>query len=197
MRRKIWGVIGMVLISTLILSGCKGSENAAEETKPEIETEAAQGETAESADENAVLGTFEAVTLDGESVTESIFSEGDLTMVNIWGSFCSPCINEMPELGEISAEYADKGVKIVGIISDVYEAGDETALDIVKQTGADYTHLVLGEQLYNNYLNQVQVVPTTLFLDKEGRQVGKVYTGAKDKSGWTSIIEELLEQVQK
>lgn len=141
---------------------------------------------------NGLFGVFETQTHYGIPVTEEIFTQADLTMVNIWGTFCGPCIREMPDLGELADEYAEKGVQIVGIISDVtttYHADVET---IIQKTGADYTHLILTESLYRGYLSEVQVVPTTVFVDSEGKQVGEVYTGSKDKETWAEIIDTAL-----
>ena len=50
------------------------------------------------------FGAFESETLDGEKVTEEIFQQADLTMVNIWATFCGPCIQEMPDLAQLSEE---------------------------------------------------------------------------------------------
>lgn len=141
------------------------------------------------------FGVFVTQTLDGETATQEIFKEADLTMVNIWGTFCSPCINEMPDLGELAREYEEKGVQLIGMISDVVEAKDETATQIVEETGADYTHLILSESLYYS-LSQIQVVPTTVFIDREGKQVGYTYTGSRSKEDWSAIVDEMLLEVQ-
>lgn len=119
-------------------------------------------------------------------------------MVNIWGTFCGPCIREMPDLGELSREYADKGFQMVGIISDVSQPEDETALEIVDKTEADYTHLVIPDDANMQYriLRNAQVVPTTIFLDKNGNQVGETYPGAKSKKQWIAVIDKMLEKVQ-
>lgn len=153
------------------------------------------GDASTTAD-NGLFGIFSSKTIFNEDVDQNIFTEADLTMVNIWGTFCGPCIREMPDLGELSQEYEEKGVKIVGIVSDVIEAEDAQALEIVEATKADYTHIVLSEDLYANYLNKVSVVPTTVFVDREGKQVGSVYAGAKSKAQWAKLIDELLEQVK-
>ena len=69
------------------------------------------------------FGAFESETLDGEKVTEEIFQQADLTMVNIWATFCGPCIQEMPDLAQLSEEYQDKGVQIIGLIGDYRRDG--------------------------------------------------------------------------
>ena len=172
-----------------------GTDNSQAET---AQADAQTDNTAEASEKNEIFGEFKTKTLDGEEVDQDIFAKADLTMVNIWGTFCGPCIREMPELGELSREYADKGFQMVGIISDVSQPEDDTALEIVKKTEADYTHLVIPKDANMQYriLKNAQVVPTTIFLDKNGNQVGDTYPGAKSKKQWTAVIDEMLEKVQ-
>ncbi len=211
MKKKfLTTILTMTMVSMLF--GC-GLEKVQQEKKTESETvteseeetateseekTAAEPEQEEAksagVSEDALFGMFETVTLDGEEADQSIFEKADLTMVNIWATYCQPCISEMPDLGELAQEYADKGVQIVGIIADVSFASDSAATAIVNYTKADYTHLVSSQSLISAYLSEVQVVPTTVFVDSEGVQVGEVYSGAKSKETWSGIIDSLLEQ---
>ena len=190
-----------MLAFALVLSGCQSKEasdgSAADKSTAEsaADSQSTEEETVEIYDTKALFGEFVTYTQEGEEVSQEIFAEADLTMVNIWGTFCSPCIAEMPDLGELAEEYADKNVAIVGIISDVYEAGNETAQQIIDQTGADYTHLIHSEDIYNNFLRLIQVVPTTVFVNSEGMRVGDVIMGSKDKEAWIQEIEKRLEAV--
>lgn len=175
----------MLFFTAVLLTACADKE----------QTESGKDTEQLEAEEKRVFGTFTSETLDGSEVTEDLFSQADLTMVNIWGTFCGPCIKEMPELGEISREYEGQGVQIVGMLCDVYESGDETALKIVEATQADYMHIVASADLQKGILKQVQAVPTTIFVDGKGIQVGEIYTGSRDKKGWTEIIENMLKEV--
>lgn len=191
----------LLCVMTLLLAACgkgKDEEELAEITDemtsdaPEYSTDKVPGES----EPVMIFGQFNSQTLEGEEVTEEIFANADLTMVNIWGTFCGPCIAEMPDLGEISREYADKGFQIVGMLCDVMEPEDETALEIVEETKADYTHLIASEDLTMNALQYVTSVPTTVFVDKEGYVVGEVYAGARDKTTWELIINQYLAEVK-
>ena len=173
----------VLFISMFVLSMCL--TGCASDKQPESEKQTSAA---------GFFGSFESVTLDGNEVTQDIFKEADLTMVNIWGTFCGPCISEMPDLGELADEYAEKGVKIVGIVSDVTEPGNEEAKAIVEETGADYTHIVTDPSMLDGYLAGVQAVPTTVFVDGEGKKVGDIYTGSRSKEEWSGIIDELLEE---
>lgn len=163
------------------------------------------GDDAPSADQpssDGVLSAFTAFDIDGNTVDESILSGYKLTMVNIWGTFCSPCISEMPELGALNAEYADKGVQVIGIVIDVQDGSGtlipdmvDFAKEIVDKTGADYLHILPSADLSIQMLYRVEAVPTTIFVDEFGRQVGEDYLGARSGDDWKLIVEELLTKV--
>lgn len=149
---------------------------------------------------DGTLSSFTAYDLSGVAVDESIFADYKLTMINIWGTFCSPCLREMPELGKLSEEYADKGVQIVGIVADVLQQSDgsfsqdgvQTARDLVAQTGAGYLHLLGSYDLVKAKLGSVSGVPDTIFVDSRGNLVGLEYLGANSAEQWTKIIDETL-----
>ena len=133
--------------------------------------------------------------MEGNAVTSEVFSKSKLTMINVWATYCSPCLNEMPELGELAAEYDSADFQLLGIVSDVMEGQEENigyAAELIEETGAEYPHLLLNESLYYGLLSDVSAVPTTFFLNEQG-QVLDVVVGAMDKSGWKEKIDGLLE----
>lgn len=151
---------------------------------------------AKNQDSGIALASFTAVDLEGNTQTEAIYAGNDLTMINLWATFCAPCIQEMPYLGEIAKEYSGKGFQIVGIVADAAKPEEaEKARKLVDTTGADYLHL-LPDQSLSPIMNASAYVPTTVFVDKNGKQVGELYIGAHSKEEWVAIINELLEQVQ-
>ena len=193
------------LLSVLMLASCQQTENNQQNgnSDPQQNVSADNADNGENYADTSVFGTFTAKDLDGNEVTQDIFASNKLTMVNIWATFCGPCINEMPDLGELAAEYADKGVGIVGIPLDVTnEKGNidsylyNEAVDIVATTKAAYTHIVPVESMFVRKLASVTAVPETVFVDSQGNQVGDCYYGARSKAQWTEIIEELLGEVQ-
>ena len=172
----------------LLLAGCSTAQPA--KTKTEAEQGAAP-----------LFGTFSATTLEGETVSEEIFSGHKLTMVNIWATFCSPCINEMPSLGELDEAYGEE-FQVVGIIVDAADQNGNPlsrqkadAEEIVSFTKADYLHLLPSPDLNRAYLYGVQSVPETVFLDENGCQGGQRYIGARSKAEWKAIIDSLLEEL--
>lgn len=152
--------------------------------------------------QTGVLSVFSTTDLEGNTLDQSILADYDLTMVNVWATFCGPCINEMPDLGELAAEYADKGVQIIGLVSDTMDSDGtisdsqvETAKEIVAETGADYRHLLPSDDLLG-ILSQIYAVPTTFFVDSEGVQVGDAIVTAQSKEKWIETIDGMLAEVQ-
>ena len=177
--------VSLLLVMILFLCGCGSSSGREENTTAQNGNPRGKQQ----------FGTFVTTGMDGTEVNQDIFSEAELTMVNIWATYCSPCISEMPHLQELSEEYADKNVAIVGIISDVTQAGDPNAVEVMELTGVRYPQLVHSQDLYDNFLHLVQAVPTTVFVDKDGIRVGDVIMGAKTKDGWIEEIEKRLEMI--
>ena len=64
---------------------------------------------------------------------------------------------------------------------------------IMKQTGVKYKNLVPTIEMFQTFLRGIQAVPTTVFVDKNGKQIGQAYLGAKSQKEWQKIIDKLLE----
>lgn len=171
--RKMYRLFAPLLAAIILLGGCEKTQ--------EIPSQLA----------------FETRDIEGNVVSDAIFSETKLTMVNVWATYCNPCLREMPGLGELAGEYPFDEFRIVGIISDVPEGSDqrtlELAADLIEQTGADYPHLLLSKSLYYAFLTEVTAVPTTFFIDENGAVLDTV-VGSLDKSVWEEKINALLEK---
>lgn len=141
------------------------------------------------------IPTFTATDLNGEEVTNDIFAQKDLTVLNVWGTFCTPCIEEMPELAAWSKEMPEN-VQIVGLIADITSTEDteliETANTIVSETGVEFVNIIPTDD-FTELLLSVTGVPTTFFVDKEGNIVGEPIIGA-NVEGYKSFVTEYLGQ---
>lgn len=184
---------GAALACLLTLAACSPAETMTSTPGPSASEDEVQ---------TGVLSAFSTTDLEGNTLDKSILADYDLTMVNVWATFCGPCINEMPDLGELAAEYADKGVQIIGLVSDTMDSDGtisdsqvETAKEIVAETGADYRHLLPSDDLLG-ILSQIYAVPTTFFVDSEGVQVGDAIVTAQSKEKWIETIDGMLAEVQ-
>ena len=183
-RKRLWMFLPAVL--ALLLTACASSKT--------------QDLTAGDVN-NGIPSDFTTTDLEGNSIDQTIFADYPLTMVNVWATFCTPCLNEMPDLGELAAEYESRGVQFVGLVSDTVGADGaldpeqvELAKEAVAETGASYRHLLPSEDL-NGLLSQIYAVPTTFFVDSRGRQVGSTYMRAMSREEWEAVLDGILAEL--
>lgn len=200
-----------ILLAVLLFTGCSARENAENSqnsaagtateqmTNSDVSAEPGSATAEDAAAEETYILTFEATTTDGEMLTSDCLSQSRLTMMNVWATYCNPCLSEMPDLGEIAASYDTADFQMIGIVSDVTEEADaadiEYAKELITETSANYTHLLLNESLYVNLVGAVEAVPTTFFVNQEGEVLGYV-VGAQSKDAWEEIIDGLLAEEQ-
>ncbi len=198
MRKFYQMIFGVLVLPALLLSGCTGgTDDKTEETDPgagAVSSPLVQEETPSEEESSAIFVTFEGTDLEGNTVSEDVFTQSKLTMVNVWATYCNPCLREMPGLGELAAEYDGSEFQIIGIVSDVREGEDQALVEsLVQQTGANYPHLLLNDSINNAFMGSVSGVPTTFFFDGEGMYLGGV-VGSAEKSEWEELIHGLLEE---
>ena len=149
---------------------------------------------------NAVtdLSHLQTKDIHGKEFSSKDFANYDLTMVNVFATWCTACIQEIPDLVEVQKEMQAKGVNIVGIVTDtVDDTGEnrealEKAKLIQEKTKANYSFLMPDKTNFNGRLNGIQALPETFFVDKNGQIVGETYSGSHNKKDWTAIIEKEL-----
>ena len=199
------------LLALLLLTGCGAKAPAAEaptaeEPAEEIPVEETLTEEP-SAEESAeapreYFGDFSGKTITGEALDQAFFANADLTIINLWATFCEPCKMEMPFLGAIDKEM--ENVQVLGVVTDVVnqngeldESQAELALELLDAYGCDYPNLVYDQSLLHiTRFAYLSGVPTTYFVDKEGNVAGVGILGALDEDSWRQIIAERLEMAQ-
>ena len=200
-------LMGLLCVGTL-LTGCGDSTEQPSEaevletteatTVTAAGTEATQSETAQPQEEPYVL-TFEATTTDGQAFTSDCFADSKLIMINVWATYCNPCLSEMPDLGEIAASYDTADFQMIGIVSDVADNASKediaAAQELIVETKAEYPHLLLSESLYYNLVGGIDAVPTTFFVNQKGELLGYL-TGAQSKEAWEGLINDLLAEIE-
>ena len=149
------------------------------------------------------LSNLQTVDIDGKEFSGKDFSDYDLTMVNVFATWCSPCVQEIPDLAEIQKEMKDKGVNIVGVVTDTVDQSGENqeALEKAKlireRSKAEYPFLIPDKSNFNGRLSGIQAFPETFFVDKKGQIVGETYSGSHNKKAWLEIIEKELAKVKR
>ena len=134
---------------------------------------------------------FETTDTEGNPVnSEELFGSHEITMVNIWASWCGPCKNELEELEAINGRLAEKDCAVVGLLAD----GDEDSAlasgkETLKEKGVTYLNILPPEDLENIFT--IEAYPTTYFVNREGVIVGTPIVGA-DIDKYEPMVEALL-----
>lgn len=140
---------------------------------------------------------FSTMDTDGNHVTQAIFEDYDLTMVNVWATWCGYCIDELPEFSALK-DSLPENCNLITICDDAATEPELTAaiLDLVK---ANFTTLATSEEMYAGILRDVYAFPTTFFVDGSGNIVGEAVVGVPsldDPAGaYYDIMMERLEMV--
>lgn len=131
---------------------------------------------------------FSLQDIHGQTIRLSDF-RGKIVMLNFWATWCTPCRKEMPSMEKLYERYKDRGLVILSIAS-----GEKTkdVVHFVRKFKITFPALVDTDlEVTDNY--NVWALPTTYFINREGKVIGKVY-GSRDWSTNTAneYIENLL-----
>ena len=132
--------------------------------------------------------TFTTVDTEGQEWTDRCFAEAHLTMLNLWAYWCPPCVGELPDLQKLSENYADRGFRILGVSPADYEQDN---IETMKELGITYPTLRLTDSI-DQKMN-TGYIPTTIFVDGEGKIVDEVYVGSMSYDQWAAVIEKNLD----
>ena len=108
-RKKLCALFLSSLFCLTLLNGCASEKNTSEKIQEqqttsqdndtvsnEDSTENQESETSDDTDGN--VGEFSMQDIQGETYTQDMFADYDLTMVNVFTTWCTPCVNEIPDL---------------------------------------------------------------------------------------------------
>lgn len=200
----------MVLFLAVVLSmtGCAGEKTEDSSVVKNSSEERSSANVSDSFDVNDLsaigtavktVGEFTTQDVDGNTVTQDIFQENELTMVNVFATWCSPCVAEMPDLEKLHQQIKDKNVGVVGVVLDVLDTEgnivDEDlkrAQELVEKTGVTYPVLIPDRTYFNGRLIGIEGLPETFFVDKDGNIVGESYSGSGGLEDWLEVVENEL-----
>lgn len=111
--------------------------------------------------------------IDAEGNAKSLVEyQGKVVLLNIWATWCVPCREEMPMLDELQRELGGKDFEVVAVNID--KGGPDKARDFLAETGA--ANLALYTDPPGKLFSTVKAVgmPTTLLIDRQGREIGRL-----------------------
>ncbi|HWB81274.1 MAG TPA: TlpA disulfide reductase family protein [Nannocystaceae bacterium] len=112
------------------------------------------------------LPSFELTALGGAGKVSSDALRGKLVLVELWASWCQPCLEGMDELHALHREYADAGFEILAISMD---EGEAEVVDLRRRWPMPWTHAFAGEareRIYSTF--ETSSLPYSVLVDGNG-----------------------------
>lgn len=122
-------------------------------------------------------------------------ARGDVVLLNLWATWCAPCLKEIPDLVALEQDLSARGFQVIGISLDDADAGEEVLSFRNEYFPEFFTYHVLDDDWYALLAdfapNWPSVLPTVFVIDRNGELVGTL-VGGKDYQAFSAIVEPLL-----
>jgi thiol-disulfide isomerase/thioredoxin len=171
--------ISILVVTTLLISACSSTT---QESSPGVVPGCDQIELLGAADKSTPMPC-----LDG-AVSINFHQLKGPMVINVWGSWCEGCKEEMPYFVDLYETQAFESGQIQLLGINVEESSKEDAIEYVKKSGMSWPHLEDLDGISKSIFGPG--VPVTWFIDKEGENVGT-------KIGAYTNKDQLFEQVKK
>lgn len=176
----------------------KDNKEMSKEAEKEESKESKEESDSANTDDKKTLPNFTAKDQDGNPYSNEDIAKNDATVINLWFTGCSACIEEMDEVNDLADELKkEDGVDFISMCTDVnYDESTKEAYErIIKDKKPTYKALAVDyEGEMKDYLENIFVYPTTIVVDKNGNIIGDPIEGTlvtKDQQ------EKLKENIKK
>ncbi len=143
---------------------------------------------------------FDTTDLSGNPVSSAdLFAQHEITMLNLWGTWCGPCIQELPDLNKVNEQLAAMDGAVVGLLNDGKGYNDvELARRLIEENNVSYLNILAPENM--SELIQQRYYPMTVFVNRDGVVIGDTLLGTPGKSYivkyYVQAAEEALRSVK-
>lgn len=125
----------------------------------------------------------------GDTVELSGF-RGKLVVLNLWATWCEPCLREMPSLERLLSRLGDR-IAILAVSED--RGGNKVVEPFIAKLGLKSIRIFLDPKSVVGHVFEVRGLPTSLLIDREGKVLGRVEGGADwDSPKMLEVLEPLL-----
>lgn len=182
-------LIVLTVLVLLLTSACTRKTNSAIEGSEEIP------DYQYSLDTMQYIPEFQCVDSQGNAVTNDIFSDNKVTLVNLWGTWCGPCVAEIPALQSVYDRMKDKGVGVIGVVEDA-QGNEDMVQEILSENGVTYTNIYPDEKFYDSFVSLCFTFPSSLIVDSQGNVIMPLISGANDVEEFEEMLTEALSIVE-
>jgi thiol-disulfide isomerase/thioredoxin len=176
-------ILPVILALVLLVTGCSADSEPPDGKGPTAPVEGTQ--------EGTQLGNlapdFQLQSLDGQTVSLGNLQSKPV-LINFWATWCSPCRSEMPYIQEIYEEWSGKGLVVLAI--NMGESPSKVG-EFMQFYNLSFTVLLDTKQAIAQEYN-IQYIPTTFFVDKDGIIQDKMIGAFRNKTQIENKLSEIM-----
>ncbi|RMG42393.1 MAG: TlpA family protein disulfide reductase [Acidobacteria bacterium] len=136
------------------------------------------------------LPDLTAMALDGGTVDLRQITDGKVAVIDIWASWCGPCLAAIPHLQALQNRYRGRGFTVVGVMVD--RNASRIGAAVAEQRGIRYPVLADDDgQAVNCAWGYPLGIPTMVLVGRDGKVV-EVYRGTVGIAAIQRRVEELM-----
>lgn len=184
----------LVVIAAIGSSSCS-TANDSKETKVEVtsskSTSAANAQTPSLVPLPASVRDAEMETVDGK-VFKLADYKGKILVLNLWATWCGPCKTETPHLVELSKEYKDRGVEIIGVATRDNDPDLDAVKEFMRQQKVTYPMAYVDGSIVAPLI-QRNVIPQSFIISRDGNSILLHITGF-NPAATPAKLREAIEQ---
>lgn len=129
--------------------------------------------------------------MDGTKTTLAALT-GKVVVLNLWATWCAPCLEEMPSLDRLQARFEDQPVVVLALSVD--RASPERVRAFLDEVGVRHLQTYRDPKAAAIRTLKVPGLPATILVDKEGREAGRVLGIARwDGPQAVEAVQRLLD----
>lgn len=97
---------------------------------------------------------------------------GKIVLLNVWATWCAPCLNEMPTLDRLQQEMASDDFTVLAVSID--RDGLEKPKRFLERAGVEHLELLVDDTQKLAFTYNAYQLPSTILLDRQGREIGRM-----------------------
>lgn len=113
---------------------------------------------------------------DGGTVPLSAF-RGRVVLMNFWATWCAPCVREMPSLARLHKRLRGEDFTVIAVSED--RGGPQAVEPFVRRHGLEGVPIFYDARMTASRALGIDGIPTTLLIDRDGREVGRIQAAAE------------------
>ena len=139
------------------------------------------------------------VALKPQDIPALIESErGKVILLNVWATWCKPCVEEMPYLLDIAVKFGPEDLSLLLVSMDALADSQKAVIPFLRERGVKSPYYIKAKGPDEPFINAVDsswsgAIPATVIYDRKGRKVEQ-FEGGQSRESFERAVEAALKR---